>query len=715
MSTDATVEPDQLIADAIDGAEEMPDPLSRLAEKTSADPGAPFMPEALEALAALRQNNRAAFEALRSQLKKTGCRVTALDDAIAEENGTPSGRGPTQADILIDLAQTVALFHTPDGSGFADVDINGHRETWPIRAKGFRRWLARRFFEETGGAPSSEALQSALNVIEAKAHFDAPARQVHIRVGGLDGRLYLDLGDETWRAVEIDATGWRVIDNPPVRFRRASGMKPMPIPVRGGSVASLRSFLNVQTEADFVLVVAWALACLRNRGPYPVIVLSGEQGSAKSTFSAILRALLDPNTAPLRALPREDRDLFIAASNGHVLAFDNVSGLPAWISDTLCRLATGGGFAVRQLYSDQDEVLFDAARPVILNGIEDIVTRPDLADRAVFLTLEPIPEERRRPEQELWAAFEAERPRLLGVLLDAVAKGLAELPRTKLDKLPRMADFALWATACETALWPQGTFWSAYCRNRDDAVEGVIDADPIAAAVRAVMTTRTEWTGTASELLGALAEMVGERVAKSKTWPDSPRALAGRLRRAATFLRKIGIDIGFEREGRARTRMIRITAPAKPASPEIQGAQPSASSTSPADQPKANSGNGFASPGLRTVGSLVDGSTGGNGSPVRTRMFFLKIIDDQDQELELTKDGYRSPIPKSFRWRSWAADPEGVTGQALLDFINDELFPALKELKPTGKPGDRGARRFRGRLQLHEIRPAHPAGGQQDQ
>ena len=207
---------------------------------------------------------------------------------------TPGGRGPTQADILIGLAQTAELFHTPDGAGFADLDINGHRETWPIRAKGFRRWLARRFFEETGGAPSSEALQSALNVIEAKAHFDAPERQVHIRVGGLDGRLYLDLGDETWRAVEIDATGWRVIDNPPVRFRRASGMKPMPIPVRGGSVETLRSFLNVQTDADFVLVVAWALACLRNRGPYPVIVLSGEQGSAKSTFSAILRALLDP-------------------------------------------------------------------------------------------------------------------------------------------------------------------------------------------------------------------------------------------------------------------------------------------------------------------------------------------------------------------------------------------------------------------------------------
>jgi hypothetical protein len=606
MSTLETGGNDDPICAAIDAAEEVRDPLEGLVERTAADAGAAFAPDVLERLVALKRDDRAAFEALRAQLKKAGCRVTALDDTIAEESGEAGGRGPTQADILIDLAQSAELFHTPDGTGFADLGINGHRETWPIRAKGFRRWLARRFFEATGGAPSSEALQSALNVIEAKAHFDAPERAVHVRIGGLDGRLYLDLGDEIWRAVEIDAAGWRVIDDPPVRFRRAAGMQALPAPVSGGTVEVLRSFLNVRSDFDFVLVIAWALACLRNRGPYPVIVLSGEQGSAKSTFSAILRALLDPNTAPLRALPREDRDLFIAASNGHVLAFDNVSGLPAWISDTLCRLATGGGFAVRQLYSDQDEVLFDAARPVMLNGIEDIVTRPDLADRALFLTLEPIPEERRRPEQELWAAFEAERPRILGALLDAVAKGLAMLPHTRLDKLPRMADFALWATACETALWPAGTFWSAYCGNRDEAVEGVIDADPIAAAVRSLMATRTEWTGTASELLGALAEIAGERISKSKTWPDSPRALAGRLRRAATFLRKIGIEIGFEREGRARTRIIRITTAPSPA-PEAGGARPSSPSAQSASPSRINPVNGFAPGSMRTVGNSADG------------------------------------------------------------------------------------------------------------
>ena len=593
------------ILDAIIAAEEIPDPLDGLVEKSASDPGAAFTPEVLERLAALKKENRAAFEALRARLKKAGCRVTALDEAIAEETGD-GGRGPTQADLLIDLAGAAELFHSADDTAFADIEVGGHRETWPVRTKGFRRWLARQFFEDTGGAPSSEALQSALNVVEAKAHFDGPERPVFIRVGGSDGRLYLDLGDEAWRAVEIDASGWRVIEKPPVRFRRAAGVKPLPMPVSGGSVQTLRSFLNVQSDADFVLVVAWALACLRNRGPYPVIVLSGEQGSAKSTFSAILRALLDPNTAPLRALPREDRDLFIAASNGHVLAFDNVSGLPAWISDTLCRLASGGGFAVRQLYTDQDEVLFDAARPVILNGIEDIVTRPDLADRAVFLTLEPIPEECRRPEAELWAAFEAERPRILGVLLDAVVEGLKRLPDTHLPKLPRMADFALWATACETALWPTGTFWSAYCGNRDEAVDGVIDADPVATAVRAVMAKRTEWTGTASDLLGALAEAAGERVTKSKTWPDSPRALSGRLRRAATFLRKIGIEVAFEREGQARTRVIRITAAPNPATPDYAGARPSVPSAASAPEGKPKCENSFAPAGSRTVGDNAD-------------------------------------------------------------------------------------------------------------
>jgi hypothetical protein len=129
---------------------------------------------------------------------------------------------------------------------------------------------------------------------------------------------------------------------------------------------------------------------------------------------------------------------------------------------TLVALASGGGFAVRQLYTDQDEVLFDAARPVILNGIEDVVTRPDLADRSIFLTLPVVADRRRQSERELWRQFELARPRILGALFDLVAHGLRTLPHVGLDRLPRMADFALWAAACETVLQPPGTFGRAY-------------------------------------------------------------------------------------------------------------------------------------------------------------------------------------------------------------------------------------------------------------
>ena len=250
----------------------------------------------------------------------------------------------------------------------------------------------------------------------------------------------------------------------------------------------------------------------------------------------------------------------IAANNGYLLAFDNLSGLPAWLSDALCRLATGGSFAVRQLYTDDDEVLFQAARPIVLNGIEDVINRPALGDRAIFLTLAPIGETHRRVEAELWRGFEFARPRILGALLDAVVHGLRAVDRVHLDRLPRTADFALWASACETALWPAGTFARAYAANRRAAIETVIEADPVATCVRALMIDRTEWTGSASDLLRLCAQSAGDDISRATTWAKNPRALAGRLRRSQTILRKFGIEITFSREGRTGTRMIRVSA-----------------------------------------------------------------------------------------------------------------------------------------------------------
>src|SRR5271166_1099826 len=457
------------------------------------------------------------------------------------------------------LGTPVSLFHTATGIAYVDLEIDQHRETWPIRSKQFRAWLRRRHYARTGEAMGLATMRSILDLLEARAQFDAPEHAIHIRVAQHEGRIYLDLADQRWQAVQIGPDGWRIVTRPPVRFRRAAGMLPLPMPETGGSIETLASFLNIQTRDDLVMVVSWLLGALQHPGPFPLLAIAGEQGSAKTVLSKILRALIDPNVAPVRALPREERELMIAANNGHVLAFDNLSSLPGWLSDALCRLASGGSFALRQLYTDADEVLFQAARPTILNGIEDIITRQDLADRAIFLTMESVRDERRCPEAELWHQFELARPRILGALLDAVAHGLRMRDRIQFLRLPRMADFAKWVTACETALWSRGTFLMAYDANRSRAVEDVVDADPVAACVRGIMAKQTRWVGTASDLLDATAVGGYHLAGRIADWPKNPRALAGRLRRSQAFLRTLGIEIAFKREGREGNRIIRMT------------------------------------------------------------------------------------------------------------------------------------------------------------
>src|SRR5262249_19578295 len=306
-----------------------------------------------------------------------------------------AARAPISADMLIPSAASAEFFHTLAGTAFVDLLINSNRETRPIRSKRFRTWLRRCHYETTRTAASAAIINSALDLAEAQAQFDGPERAVHVRFAEHAGHLYLDLADECWRAVEIGPEGWRVIGSPPVRFRRAAGMLPLPVPQRGGSIEELASFLNLPSRNGFVLVVAWLLATLRADGPYPVLAICREQGSAKTVLSKLLKALVDPNVAPVRAIAREERELVIAANNSHVLAFDNLSSLPHALSDAFCRLATGASFGLRQLYTDADEVLFQAARPILLNGIDDVIGRSDLADRALFLTLPPIADRRR--------------------------------------------------------------------------------------------------------------------------------------------------------------------------------------------------------------------------------------------------------------------------------------------------------------------------------
>ena len=186
------------------------------------------------------------------------------------------------------LPTCTELFHTAVGTAFADILIDGHRETWPIRSRRFKGFLRRSYYQATGTAASALAIKVALDQLEARAQFDAPERSVHLRVAEYEDGLYLDLANAHWQAVEI-ASGWRLIDKPPVRFRRPPGLLPLPLPKGGGSLDVLRHLLNLPNDEDFVLVVAWLLAALRPDGPYPLLAISGEQGSAKTVLCKMLK------------------------------------------------------------------------------------------------------------------------------------------------------------------------------------------------------------------------------------------------------------------------------------------------------------------------------------------------------------------------------------------------------------------------------------------
>jgi hypothetical protein len=505
--------------------------------------------------------------------------VKALSDQQNSKTADGDGR-KTQAARLVELASGAELFHGPDGEAFATVTIDSHKENHRLKAKGFRRYLCRAFHSECGKPPGSQALQDALGVLEGRAVFDAPEIPIAVRLATHGETVFLDLADANWQAVEVTPSGWRVVANPPVKFIRPRGLLPLPQPVAGGSVDELRRFVNIDSVADWRLLIAWLVAAMRPRGPFPALVLSGEQGAAKSFTARVLRSLVDPNAAPLRAEPREPRDLMIAASNGWTVALDNLSYLPPWLSDALCRLSTGGGFSCRELYSDRDETIFDSQRPVILTGVEEVATRSDLLDRAIVLHLPPLPEIRYRTEAALLAEFEAARPRILGALLDTVAGALAELPRVKLPRLPRMADFAVWASAAEPALgWERGSFLDAYTTNRAEANAVALDASPIAPFIRDLADMG--WEGTAACLLEKLELAAGEKAARGQSWPKSPRALGGQLRRLAPNLRRAGVGVETYREpGGTRERIFRVIKttkvfdrPDRPDSPEPRESQ----------------------------------------------------------------------------------------------------------------------------------------------
>jgi hypothetical protein len=463
-------------------------------------------------------------------------------------------------DQLIDLATAseVTLWHTPDGEAYVDILENGIRQTLPLRRKAFRQWLSRRYYLKEGKSPSTDALQQAINTLEALAVYDGLERAIYLRVAEFESRIYIDLGTPDWKSVEVSADGWKSVSEAPVRFRREN-QHPLPIPESGGNLDELQQLLSLESDS-WLLFLTYTLNCLKPQSSYPILILHGEAGAGKSTKARVIRRLTDSNNTELLSVRNlaDPRNLAISATKRRVLAFDNLSGLSAEQSDDLCRIATGGSFTHRILHSDSDEITFSFANPVILTGIDTIATRGDLLDRAILLPLKTP--SIRKEEEEFWAEFDLIHAKTFGALLNLLSKVLAILPSVKLPaNAPRMAGFAKLGIAVEQALeLPEGTFLAAYQGVRESAHETAIEASPIAQAVIDLMNDRTCFTGTASELLAELNNRVQESVRKSKYWVSDATRLSGQLTRLAPNLRGVGIDYSTDRAGKKGTRLITL-------------------------------------------------------------------------------------------------------------------------------------------------------------
>lgn len=491
--------------------------------------------------------------------------IEEVAKAASEEKEIPKppvdNSNQSQATVIVSLFSDAETWHTPDKEPYIGIPVDNHVENIHLTEHSISYYIKQAYYQKFNKVPQDKAVKDAIGVLQGKALFESPEKPVYIRMASHDGNVYIDLANEQWQVVKIDSSGWQIVDDAPVKFRRPRGMLALPTPEHGGSIEELRPFLNVNNNNDFILTVGWLVAACNPQGPYIALAQHGEQGSAKSTNSRVFRSLIDPNKAPLRSAPRDTHDLVIAAENSWIVAFDNLSYIKNDLSDDLCRLATGGSFSTRRLYTGRDEELFDAQRPVLFNGIEEVANRSDLIDRLIILYLPTIPAHERLDEKRFWTDFKTVQARIQGTLYDAVSTALRDINTVKLKNLPRMADVAKWVSAAQPAFgWETETFVNAYSVNRREINHLALESSIISPYVREILNKYSgAWEGTATDLKDDLEYFASEDTRRDRRWPKDAKSLSGKLRRIAPNLRAVGIEVTFWRTNdEERTRMVTL-------------------------------------------------------------------------------------------------------------------------------------------------------------
>ena len=462
-----------------------------------------------------------------------------------------------------DVVNNNLLFHDQFGGAYMAVNGKGS-EILRINSREFVGWLnnyAYRNYRVIMKNNQSTDIKRALEGF-ALCGKDSEIR-LEPRICRIGDKIWYDLGKE---AVCISDKGWKIVKEPPIIFRRYGHQKPQVKPVKGGDIQLFRKFTNITDSNDWNLFLVFAVATLIPDIPKPALVINGSQGAGKSTPMRMLKDLVDPSQLTSAGKITGEKELARLANRHSLLFFDNLSFLEKDNSDVLCRLITGDGFSKRKLYSDDDEVIYNYKRPIMLNGINNFITQADLLDRALILNVERIPEEKRLTELELWSKFEEEKSLILGAMFDALSKAMKIFPETPTSGLPRMADFGRWGCAIFSAInnKPFGEFQSVLSGNKERQIEESIESDPVALVAKFIANTTVYAKFTAHDFLrGEYEALAGPDVvqfAREHThWPKDASQVGKRLRRAEGMLKEAGIDMSFVKEGNERLIYLKDT------------------------------------------------------------------------------------------------------------------------------------------------------------
>ena len=490
-------------------------------------------------------------ERLRDQLVSAGLLSKSTFNGLLRESDTDDDDSPRRsaADRLVDYAHEALDCLFVDQFGAAHVLVGGQPLSLNSRCY---KWLRRLLWQEENRSARGEDLSQTAAFLAAEAEATDDVRELHVRSAWHDESLFVELREG--RVVRVDASGWRIDEEPPVLFRRIVNLKPLPDPESGGNLDALTSLFPLKTEDGKRRLTAYIVTGLLPHIARPILQATGGGGSGKTTLLRMIKRLLDPTTP--ESIRLDPRDALQKASHCAVVFLDNVTSLPDWAADSVCRWVTGEGDSKRRLYTDDDDVIFEIQRLVLVSGINPPADRPDFLDRCLCVELSRIPKEERKPEKELWGQFRESHGLWLGAIFDILSKAIVLYPTQNLQSLPRLADWGLWAASAYDATGSSAqTFLSDWNDNEAVQHQTTFDSSSFAQELTAFMADREEWTGTSTDLLTELQSAAKERNLETRhdrTFPKNGVWVSRRLRELVPALSENGLTVSFPLRGKGR-------------------------------------------------------------------------------------------------------------------------------------------------------------------